>query len=238
LAGAVAHVVFPETKVDSITVALLVVALLPWLGGVLDSVELPWGGKVQFRRLEERLTKAERRTAEASIEANDASRTAQAAIGAASNAESSDKRTDAVPYERLVEVASRYVPMRAMPSGSKRAESLNRLFGTLIGMVPRVEFDVARALWDDEPGIRLAAYARLYAIPDPQLFDQLVAALTEREDLPFSQYWAIRTVALLLENSAVVTPDVIDRLHDFRDRLPDTTDRRNELDRILTTIGA
>ena len=47
------HVVEPTWKIDSIAIALLVVAALPWLGESLESIDLPGGGGVRYRtRLE------------------------------------------------------------------------------------------------------------------------------------------------------------------------------------------
>jgi hypothetical protein len=49
LALAIIHVARPSLKIDTTTLILLGVALLPWLGTVLDSVELPGGFKAKFR---------------------------------------------------------------------------------------------------------------------------------------------------------------------------------------------
>ena len=38
---AVGHLAFPAARIDAVTLALLVVAILPWLGSVFRSVELP-----------------------------------------------------------------------------------------------------------------------------------------------------------------------------------------------------
>ena len=46
LAAAVFHLIWSDLKVDGVIVALIVVALMPWLGAVFDSIELPGGVKV------------------------------------------------------------------------------------------------------------------------------------------------------------------------------------------------
>src|SRR6266851_6339034 len=46
------HLIWPSLKVDSITVALLVIAVVPWLGSVFKSIELPGGGKIEYQQLE------------------------------------------------------------------------------------------------------------------------------------------------------------------------------------------
>jgi hypothetical protein len=41
--------VWPDLKVDSITLGLLVIAVLPWLSALIKSAELPGGWKVEFQ---------------------------------------------------------------------------------------------------------------------------------------------------------------------------------------------
>jgi hypothetical protein len=62
--AAVAHILWPNVKIDTITVLLAVIALLPWLGELLESIELPGGWKVKYHSLEERQNLLERATAE------------------------------------------------------------------------------------------------------------------------------------------------------------------------------
>jgi hypothetical protein len=49
---ALAHLILPAIHIDAITVSLLVVAVLPWLGSLFKSIELPGGLKVQYQDLE------------------------------------------------------------------------------------------------------------------------------------------------------------------------------------------
>jgi len=59
IAALVLHVAEPTWKIDSIAIALLVVAALPWLGEILESIDLPGGGGVRYRtRLEDVEAKA------------------------------------------------------------------------------------------------------------------------------------------------------------------------------------
>lgn len=55
LVVALVHVRFPSVTIDSITVSLIVIAILPWLAPLFRSVELPGGLKVEFQ---ERLDRA------------------------------------------------------------------------------------------------------------------------------------------------------------------------------------
>lgn len=45
--------VFPDLVVDSTTAVMLIVAMLPWLGAFVDSVELTGIGKVSYRKLDQ-----------------------------------------------------------------------------------------------------------------------------------------------------------------------------------------
>jgi hypothetical protein len=50
LALLLSHLFFPAVaRVDAITLALLAVAIVPWLGDVFESIDLPGGGGVKFR---------------------------------------------------------------------------------------------------------------------------------------------------------------------------------------------
>lgn len=46
------RIFLPELKVDSITLALLVVAVLPWLSSLIESAKFPGGWEVRFRDLQ------------------------------------------------------------------------------------------------------------------------------------------------------------------------------------------
>ena len=52
---AAVHLVFPKLAIDSTTVLLLALAVLPWLSPFLKSIELPGGVKLDFREAEKRL---------------------------------------------------------------------------------------------------------------------------------------------------------------------------------------
>ncbi len=47
--GIVLHLAFPELAIDAITLALLVVAVLPWLAPLIKAAELPGGFKIEFQ---------------------------------------------------------------------------------------------------------------------------------------------------------------------------------------------
>jgi len=56
---AIAHLVWPTVRIDAVTLALLVVALLPWLAPLVKSVELPGGLKVELQDLQRTASRAD-----------------------------------------------------------------------------------------------------------------------------------------------------------------------------------
>src|SRR5215831_11167908 len=68
LAAAVFHLTWSNPKFDGVIVALIVVALVPWLGAVIDTLELPGGWKVKYRDMEQRLIETETGLAHAHAE--------------------------------------------------------------------------------------------------------------------------------------------------------------------------
>jgi len=49
---AIVHIAWPDLTIDLITVALLVIAIIPWLGSLFRAIELPGGVKVEYQELE------------------------------------------------------------------------------------------------------------------------------------------------------------------------------------------
>uniref|UniRef100_A0AAU2UWQ2 HEAT repeat domain-containing protein n=1 Tax=Streptomyces sp. NBC_00003 TaxID=2903608 RepID=A0AAU2UWQ2_9ACTN len=215
-------------NIDGTTLVLLAVAALPWLGGIVESIDLPGGGSVHYRRLEERIEVTERY-------AGEASHTAQAALGAASAGRPGAAlgETGEAPA-KVTELAARYEEVRATPRGPARTESMSRLFGELMAWTPLVDtFDVAAALGSSDAGLRLAAYARLYATGDTAFLNELLRTLMEIEDKPFSQYWGIRALSVLQQVGAEIPADDVARLRARFATLPRASDRRMELNRVL-----
>lgn len=56
---ALAHLAFPNLAIDGITVTLLTLAVLPWLGPLFKAIELPGGLKVEYHDLLQAERKAE-----------------------------------------------------------------------------------------------------------------------------------------------------------------------------------
>lgn len=52
LVGVAVHLIFPRLKIDAVSLALIGLAVVPWLGPILESIELPGGWRFEFRRVE------------------------------------------------------------------------------------------------------------------------------------------------------------------------------------------
>ena len=48
---AILHSIFPQITIDAITIALIVLAFLPWLPSLIKEISLPGGTKITFRDL-------------------------------------------------------------------------------------------------------------------------------------------------------------------------------------------
>jgi hypothetical protein len=52
LSLALIHLIWPMIRIDTITLTLFVISILPWLSSLFKSIELPGGLKVQYQDLE------------------------------------------------------------------------------------------------------------------------------------------------------------------------------------------
>src|SRR5712691_10711441 len=59
LAIALVHLLWPTLAIDAITLALLVIAMLPWLAPIFKSLELPGGWKIEFQELQKAAARAQ-----------------------------------------------------------------------------------------------------------------------------------------------------------------------------------
>jgi len=56
---ALAHIIWPQLAIDAVALALIVIAILPWLAPLVKSLELPGGWKVEFHELQKAASRAE-----------------------------------------------------------------------------------------------------------------------------------------------------------------------------------
>ena len=56
---AIVHLIWPNIAIDAITLALVAIAILPWLAPLFKSLELPGGWKVEFQELQKAASRAD-----------------------------------------------------------------------------------------------------------------------------------------------------------------------------------
>ncbi|MFC9509421.1 hypothetical protein [Streptomyces sp. NPDC057002] len=231
--AAVVHLVWPHIELDAVTVTLLVIAVVPWLGGIFDSITLPGGAGVQFRRLTARMEESEAVTARLERAVEGAADTSQVALTAAQDRTSGEQRTD--PVKRVNGLAADYLALRRnLPAGQERTRLMQQVFGELVRETGRIT-DPPLASWleSENGGLRLAAYTRLFLDPDPRCLDALLDAVL-KDDLAFNVSRGIRA----LENiTDVIGPEqvgigVVHRLRTYFGELPQGN-RKKHLRRLL-----
>jgi hypothetical protein len=234
LAVAAVHLIWPRLKVDGITVTLLVIALLPWLGTVFESLELPGGWKVQYRKIRQQLNETQAKTQQATGAAASASQKAELALATNEpGSHPSHPRTT----QQLDELVDRYNEARSsQPSGYPRTTIMTQIVGRMVRLSQGLSnYDWTDALRSENQGRRMAGYAWLYARPDPAAAELLVQTLTTRENTNFGQYWAIQALQKCLPLTDIRTEAALKpELKTFLSKLPSDSDRHYELSKLLT----
>lgn len=57
---AVIHLIWPKLTIDGVTIALIIIAIIPWLGSLFKSLEFPGGLKVEYHELQKAANKAKK----------------------------------------------------------------------------------------------------------------------------------------------------------------------------------
>ncbi|MGP4001752.1 hypothetical protein [Streptomyces sp. 8N706] len=236
---AVVHLVRPDLKIDTITVMLFFVAVVPWLGDVFDSIELPGGPRLEYKRLKDRIDAAEERTTRLDQEVDGVAATARVALAAAGSTDGTDEEDDPAARAAVERLIGEYARLRqSMKSSPARTTQQERIFAELLKATPRVRTpDIDAMLESEDAGTRLAAYARLYAMPETAKFDRLVDAVL-REALPFLKYWSFNVLGRAVDELGAdqVPVGVVRRLRACLPELPPGSDRARSLQRVLAKL--
>jgi ABC-type multidrug transport system fused ATPase/permease subunit len=80
LAAVVAHLIWPDLAIDAIALALVGIAILPWLGLILESIEWPGGFNATVREVKETTEEVKETTQAALSETQAVKETAQEAL--------------------------------------------------------------------------------------------------------------------------------------------------------------
>jgi hypothetical protein len=225
IAVLVAHLVWPNLKIDFVTVALLAVASIPWLRGIVSSVDLPGGTSIK-------LAARQRAVARDQQETIDAVRT----VATAGKAVPSDEK-----LVRIYELADEYERLReAMPSGRHRTQSMGQIATKVLSLMPLDNYDPVGDLLSPRAGRRLVAYLSLVADPSARYAEELTRTLTEREGIPYNQSWALRALSRIVEVSGTnsISSRGVAQLRGMRDGLRAGSDRQlllaDLVDRLMT----
>jgi hypothetical protein len=146
-----------------------------------------------------------------------------------------DEAVSAGRIDPVQKLAARYNEIRwTMPSGAERTAAMTALTQEMIDLLREADdFDLESNLRSDDRGLRLAAFAFLYANPDPDWADKL-AEVAVSEDKPFNEYWALRALDMVLEGHCeALSPATRERLRQRRHELAPEVDRAKQIDRLL-----
>lgn len=232
---AFARLVWPDLKIDIVTLGLIALAILPWVAPLIKSIEIPGVGKVELREMQ-------RHVEEAKGAAENAARQSELAL-AALEPSAAPRVLESMPgsvEDDLWSLASGYNHIRATQrSGNTRTSAMTSIVSRMIELAPRLSgFDARTALTESDAGKRLAAYAYLYSRPDTELLNPLVETVTEIENQPFGQYWGLQAISVLLgqTNEDDIPMGAVRKLERFSDSLPRGSDRGYVLGRILRDL--
>lgn len=229
------HLALPDIGLDAPALILLGIAVIPWLDVIFESIDTPFGG-VRYRAVTQRLDEltGESASLRQIQEANEARERMQSAGFAA----------QVPPSERLDALAKEYNevrdPDRGMRSGAERTAAMTKIVGQMIAAADAgATFPLDEALRGGDLGRRLAAYAVLYARPNPAYTIPLVNSVIELEPKPFGQFWGLRAISRLIEfsESQAIDLNTARRLKEFGMGLPAASDRMFELRKILEQLG-
>ncbi|WP_431825085.1 hypothetical protein [Burkholderia sp. F1] len=226
------HLFFPGIVLDGVTLALAVIALLPWLQPIFKTVKLPGGIEITLQDMKQEIQAAVGA-------AQSAERKADLAVSGIVNPHSVKSDAASPGTHPLDTLARRYEDIRAtMNSGPARTASMTAIVREMVEFAGEVPDEtIPELLRSAKAGDRLAAYASLYGRPRPLLVEALVSSVTSREDKPFGQYWGLQAIGRNLPSTARDIPDsVVQDLSAFASRVPPGTDRDHEVQRLLVQI--
>lgn len=258
LGAAVLDVLSTRIEFNAITLGLLGIAAIPWLGQYLSSIELPGGIKAQFQdiRREVQEAKAEASTAhqiaeDAGTKAVTAELRASSAVslsGPSSSSRSLHQAQDNYA-EQLSTLIERYDSIRReQKPGQHRTTSMEAVAEQMTSLLRNASgFDVMFGL-QSFGGRRLAAYSYLMGNPDPAYLQPLVDSLTaidpNREGRyfanPYEQVWGLLALESMVKGvaSAEISSDVRQKLVKFRDLQEAGSSRRYLVSRVLEIIDS
>lgn len=248
VALAVIRLARPDLTIDTITIVLIAIAAIPWLGHIIESFELPGGPKVTYRKLEQRLTAQDQKIAQAQGAARSAEAQAGTVLSSMTAHQPPDRLLDGNPapdhiMSTLIDAYNEV--RRTQQAGSGRTAAMTDIVARMLPLAASSDVDLTHGL-TGEGGERLAAYITLFAKPDPAFLDALVRSVSALEPgtrhrfvaQPFEQYWGLKAVRKTLESMDPrdVSPITRDRLVALRDQINPSTDRYFEASQLTNLL--
>jgi len=213
IGGIVAHLVRPHLKIDYVTVILLAIASLPWLRGIISSVDLPGGASIKLAARQRVVVRDQQETIDA-----------VRVVATADRSVPSDEK-----LTRIYEYADKYEEIRLdMPSGHPRTKAMRQIARLILSLMPLDSYSPITDLLSYRAGRRLVAYLSLVAAPRPENAEDLTNTLTEREGIPYNQGWALRALSRIVDTGGAdcISSRGVAQLKGMRDGLKYGSDRQ------------
>ncbi|CAN7576956.1 hypothetical protein [Mesorhizobium sp. LjNodule214] len=226
LIAVVLRITFPALfeRIDSVSVALIVVAIIPWLSPIVSKISIPGLIETELRELKQEVQEAKDEVASASkiaLRSQDI-----ALLSGAERGLGATNRDGSV--QSLVELAKDYAAVRGnMPSGPARTTAMDKLFGQMLQEAGRLERNWPQhneALRSKEAGEQLGAIAYAFAFPESVDFSGLIESV-EIAKQPFVQYWGLRAIQRAVDVGVEYSVKDVERLRILASAFRSGTDR-------------
>ncbi|TIY08214.1 MAG: hypothetical protein E5V18_06875 [Mesorhizobium sp.] len=220
------RLVFPTLfeRIDFVTVALLVVASIPWLSPFVSKISIPGVIEAELRELKREFQETKEEVAsvsEIALRSQDI-----VLLSGAEATEDASKQTGSP--ELLVELAKEYVSIRgSMPSGSLRTSAMDELFGRMLKQASKLGSnwrEHIQLLQSGDSGQQLSGIAYAYAFPAATEISALIGAVEDAKQ-PFVQYWGLRAIQRALEADGPFSVKDVERLQRLPSAFSPGTDR-------------
>ncbi|MER9407369.1 hypothetical protein NKI36_25385 [Mesorhizobium caraganae] len=219
------RLIFPTLfeRIDFVSVALLVVAAIPWVSPLISKISIPGVIEAELRELKREFEETKEEAASASEIALRSQN-----IALLSTTEVKDGRSSRGSSAKLVSLAKEYTAVRAsMPGNPLRTSRMDELFGKMVkearNLGPQWK-EYAKLLRSDDGGDQLSGIAYAYAFPAEVEVNVLIDTV-ENSQQRFVQYWGLRAIQRALDADGLFSVKDAERLHSLPSAFSSGTDR-------------
>lgn len=228
LAAVLLRILFPALfeRIDSVSVALIIVAVIPWLSPIISKIAIPGLIEAELRDLKQEVQETRDEAASAS---KIALRSQDLALFSGAEAEQGlDTAGRDGSVQSLVALAKNYAAVRgSMPSGPARTAAMDRLFGQMLQEASRLGRNWPghnEALRSKEAGEQLGAIAYAFAFPEAADVSALIETV-ENTKQPFVQYWGLRAIQRAVDAGVAYSLRDVERVRTLASAFGSATDR-------------